>query len=729
MRKDKTSRSMGIAALCLCSTAFGADLPDTSAKTGSVARDSEVIETVVVTAERRSTSLQKMPLSIQAFTAETLEKTGTGSNIDLQMHTPGLVVTDQVGFGQIYIRGIGSDIIGTGVDNAVALYVDGVYQARPMGAMLNFVDVERIEVLKGPQGTLYGRNATGGAINIISKAPSRESEGQVDLQFGSYSQRILRGTVSGPLSEGVAYGRLSAVFNKDDGYTKNILLNTRGNNNDIQAVRGALELTPTAALNVVVNAHYYESNTAPMYKSLNALINPAYTKFNATWIPDPYTVMNNTQGNVQTKQYGVDATIKYDMGWAQLTSVTAVRKDTLFNKNDDMDGTEINFLILGGYPGTAGSPEKTDFFSQDITLTSNTNGPLQWTTLASFMHQKTDYKFGLQLPLLKVATYSIGDLTTDALGIGGQVSYALANDVTLTAGTRYSKETKENNDVFTTNNSVTARQNEQKTWTAWTPKIVAEYAATKRVMLYTSVTKGFKSGGFNTYSFGPAWSPEKVTNYEAGMKSTWFDGRFRLNAAAFNSQYDQLQLQFTTKTPAGALVGITTNAAKATSKGVELDFVAKLTSRFEITGGLQILNARFDDYITTNPLNQAAGAVNQAGNPLLRAPDTTFNIGMQYKWPSAFEGKDVTLRADGYHRSKMYYTAFKDGLASEELDFLGNVQLSFEPTGNRGMYGAAFIKNLTDKRYHTNIFASATGGYIGYMAPPRTVGVQLGYRY
>lgn len=736
MKRAKSRTSMGIAALCLCSTAIGAEPSDSGAKTGVAARDSEVIETVVVTAERRSTSLQKMPLSIQAFNSGTLEKMGTESNMDLQMKVPGMVMTTNSGFGQIYVRGIGSDIIGSGVDGAVAVYVDGVYQSRPMGSMLNFIDTERIEVLKGPQGTLYGRNATGGAVNIISKAPSREIEGQADVQFGSYSQRIFRGSVSGPLSEGMAYGRLSVESNKDDGYIKNIYLNTRGVFTDLQAVHGALEFTPSSRLNVSINANYHENKTAPILRPLNTLVNAAFTPaFKGTWISldDPYTVMQNVPGSQTFKQTGINATIKYDMDWARLTSVTATRKDNYLMGFVDGDGTEANFFNFGVYPTIPASPEETKFYSQDFTLASSTKGPWQWTALASFMHQKVDYQMNLSIPSRTITTKAIGDITTDATGIGGQVSYALGNGFTLTAGTRYSKETKKNNDInYTFVGAVTAvtlRQNEEKTWTAWTPKFVAEYEASKSVMYYASATKGFKSGGYNSISIGPAWNPEKVTSYEAGVKSTLLDGKLRVNAALFDAKYDELQLQFSNKAPSGTLVTITTNAAKATSKGFEMDFVAKPAARFEISGGLQLLTAEFDDYVTTNPLAPALGNVNQKGNPLLRAPKTTFNLGMQYTWPEVFAGNNVTLRADGYHRSRIYYTAFKDPLASEELNFIGNVQLSFEPAGNRGLYGAVFVKNITDKLYSLDILASSTGGYSGQFAPPRTFGVKLGYRY
>jgi iron complex outermembrane receptor protein len=728
---------LGIAALCVCSNAIGAD-ESTSGETGPknayLARDSEMVQTVVVTAERRSKSLQQVPLSIQAFTAEELEKSGTGAIMDLQMHTPGLVMNSFGGHGEIFMRGVGNAIQAPGLEGSVAVYVDGVYQPRPLGALFGFVDVERVEVLKGPQGTLYGRNATGGAINIVSKAASRTVEGQADVQFGNFNQKVVRGTISGPLSEGAAYGRLSATVNKDDGYVQNIFLNTRAMQTNLSAMRGSVEFTPTSKLNVVINANYNQNDMNPLIKLTDRkdmTINPAYTRFNAIWVDDPYKASQDTLAILNSRQSGLNATIKYDMDWARLTSVTATGKQYANLPQSDNDGTEVRYVIVGPVM------EDTKFISQDFILASASKGPWQWTTLASFMHQTQNYEAKVFLPVIApnggVLQDGVGNMSTNAMGIGGQASYALGNGVTLTAGTRYSKESKENNEVLNATvagNKSVATQNDKKSWTAWTPKLVAEYAPNKDLMWYATSTKGFKSGGYNAQAIGPVLDPEYVTNYEAGLKSTWLGGKLRVNASAFDMKYDNMQLQFSTKSPVtGALVTVTTNAAKSTSKGLELDFAARPAPRLEVSGGIQVLRAEYDEFSAANPLNPAEGVISRAGNPLPRAPHVTANLGVQYTWPSAFEGTDVTLRVDGYHRSRTYYSPFNDPLASEELGFIGNVQLSFEPAGLRGLYGAVFVRNFTDKVYHLDVQISGTAGYGSFVAPPRTYGAQLGYKF
>ena len=729
---ERTKDTLKAVVCCCALGAFGqaaaADEPVTTREGARAAeKNSEAIATIVVTAERRAQPLQTVPMAIQAFSGEDLERAGVTNVMDLQGLSPGVVVTSNSGLGQIYVRGIGSDIVGAGLDGAVAVYVDGVYQSRPGGQLFKFVDVERVEVMKGPQGTLYGRNATGGAINIISKGPSRESEGQFDVQLGSFSQKEVRGTVSGPLSAGVAYGRLSLLYSKDDGYSKNTLLNQQGNSTDTTGVRGAVEFTPSPNLTVLLNARYTDSKTAPMLNALYPSVNPLFTTFKATVISDPFTVMHNAPTYADATQSALDATIKYNLGWARFTSVTS-STSLKGNAYTDIDGTEIP--LLNSIP----SPEDTRYWTQDFTLASSGSGPWEWTALASFLHQKTDWNLNLAIPLSRVVSKNFSSNTNDAQGIGGQASYSLGNGVKLTAGTRYSSETKKIQATSITQvggvSLPATNQNAEQTWTAWTPKFVAEYSPARGLMWFASATKGFKSGGYNTATVGsPAIKPETVVNYEAGVKSAWLNNRVIFNATAFEAKYDEMQLQFTTKNAAGALVAVTTNAAKATSKGVELEVVAKPMPRLQLAAGAQFLNARFDRFLAANPLKLAAGVLDQAGNPLNRSPDSTFNLSAQYTWPSAFAGKDVTLRADAYNRSRIYYTTFKDPLASEELGTLLNAQLSFEPNGAGGLYGALFVKNMTDKKHTEDILASSTAGYIAYMAAPRTVGVKIGYRY
>lgn len=695
----------------------------------AVKDDIPALEAVVVTAERRSQPLQKVPISITALTGEDIEKSKISSIIDVQQYVPGLAVTEaSTGQAQVFIRGIGTDIVGSGVEDAVAVYIDGVYQSRAAATAMQFIDVGRVEVLKGPQGILYGRNATGGAINIISRAPSSEKSVQLDIQSGSYNQKTIRGTVSGPLSGNSVNGRLSFLHNRDDGDTQNVLLNLRGNSSDINALRGSLEFLPNDKLIVTVNAHYYQNNLTTAMKPLYPAVNPLFIMFGATVIADSRTVMQNLPNEANLTQSGVDVKAEWDLDSTLLTSITAVNKTDYDIKRADLDGTEIPLLNVGSPTTGIGIPEITNFFSQEFTLASNSDGPLSWTGLLSYTHQKVDAPgFNFSFPLLGLTTNSVAVVSTDALGVGGQATYSWANGLRLTGGARYSTETKNlEKDLTYANGILTGSMTDRKTWSSVTPKLAIDYSPDKNHMFYASVTKGFKSGGYNTVAIQPAFAPETAVNYETGVKSRLLDDRLFLNLAAFYMKYNDMQVSIVMSGP-GGLYSEIKNAARAISKGIEASVVAKPTSRFELSGGLQLLNARFAEFVTIDPQNPAAGALDRRGNPLSRAPDTTVNLAAQYTWPTASGA--VTLRGEGSYRSKIYYTPFRNDYASDAGLTVWNALLSYEPSGKTGIYGTTFVKNLGDKTYTRTIFDPQGLGYLAYYAPARTIGVQLGYRY
>lgn len=723
---------VGYAAFWICTPVFAADEPDIT-KNGPtsgavVTDDTPALDAVIVTAERRSQPLQKVPISITALTGADIEKSKIGSIIDVQQHVPGLTVTEaSTGQALVFIRGIGTDIVGSGVEDAVAVYIDGVYQSRAAATAMQFIDVDRVEVLKGPQGILYGRNATGGAINILSKAPGVEKSAQFDVGAGSYNQRIVRGTVSGALSGGTN-GRLSFLHNRDDGDSRNTLLNIRGNSSDTNALRGSLKFLPNDLLVVTVNAHYYQNNASPIMKPLHPAVNPLFTTFGATVIADPRTMMQNYPNVLSMTQSGIDVKAEWDMDSLLLTSITAMHKTDYNIKQAELDGTEVPLMNVGSPTTGIGIPEITNFFSQEFTLVSNDNGPLSWTGLLSYTHQKVDAPgFNFSFPLLGMTTNSVAVVSTDALGVGGQATYAWANGLRLTAGARYNTETKNlEKDQTYLNGTLTGSMTGKKTWTQVTPKLVLDYLPDKNHMLYASATKGFKSGGYNTVAIQPAFAPETAVNYEAGLKSKLFDDRLCLNLAAFYTKYNDMQVSLVMN-GAGGMYSEVKNAAKAVTKGIEASATLKPTSRFELSGGVQLLDARFVNFVSIDPQNPALGASDRKGNPLSRAPDKTVNLAAQYIWP--VDGGALTLRGEGSYRSKIYYTPFKNDYASDAGLTVWNTLLAYEPAGKTGIYGTAFIKNLANKTYTKAIFDPQGLGYLAYYAPARTVGVQVGYRY
>ena len=736
--KLKFCALVSCAALGICSLALAADEPkiakDNQASRGVNNNDAPALDEITVTAERYPQSLQKVPISITAITGEDIEQSKIDSIIDVQQHVPGLTVTEAAtGQALVFIRGVGTDIVGSGVEDAVAVYIDGVYQSRAAATAMQFIDVDRVEVLKGPQGILYGRNATGGAINIISKAPSAEKSAQFDIGIGSYNQQIVRGTVSGPLSpagmgRSAVNGRLSFLHNRDDGDSRNTLLNIRGNSSETNALRGSLQLLPNDKLTVTLNAHYYRNNASPIMKPLHPAVNPLFITFGATVIADPRTMMQNYQNVLNLTQSGIDVKAEWNLDSLLLTSITALHKTDYNIKQAELDGTEVPLMNVGSPATGIGIPEITNFFSQEFTLASNHSGPLSWTGLLSYTHQKVDAPgYNIALPLLNLTTNSVVSVGTDALGVGGQATYAWANGLRLTAGARYNTETKNlEKDLTYANDILTESMTEKKTWSSVTPKLVVDYSPDKNHMLYASATKGFKSGGYNTVAIQPSFNPETAVNYETGLKSKMFDDRLLLNLSAFYTKYNDMQLSLVMN-GAGGMYSVIKNAAKAVTKGIEASATVKPSARFELTGGLQLLNARLVEFVSIDPQNPALGAFDHKGKPLSRAPDTTANLAAQYTWPLASGA--LTLRGEGSYRSKIYYTPFKNDYASDAGLTVWNALLSYESAGKSGIYGTAFVKNLGNKTYTKAIFDPQGLGYLAYYAPAQTVGVQVGYRY
>jgi len=685
------------------------------------------LEPVMVTAERRSQSLEKTPLSISAFSGAEIENARATSLDELQKLVPGLVITSAItGHGQPFIRGIGTDINGVGVENAVAVYIDGVYQSRAVGESMQFIDVERVEVLKGPQGVLYGRNATGGAINIITRAPSREPEGQVDVQAGSVDQRMVRATVSGALSEGAVYGRLSILTNRDDGDTHNTLLGSQANENNVRGARGVLEFTPEGNFGLTLRAGYYRNDFSPTVKAVYPGLNPMFTVFHAQAIGDPHTVRHNEDGDASLTQAAVSATAQWDFEAMRLTSVTAYTKTDYDVRRSDLDGTEIPFVKVGSNGVTALSR----FFSQEFTLASDDQGLLTWTALASYQHERSSSpNWDLALPLLGLSTNWQSSVETDAFAVGGQATYALGERWHVTAGARFSSETKNLESLRGyTNGILTSSMSDSKRWSAWTPKLVVDYSPSANSMLYASATKGFKSGGYNTIMLQPGFDPETAVSYEAGFKGHWLGGRIRAGLAAFDTRYENMQVAVMLNN-GGLLQTVIENAGKATSRGIEASIAATPTARLELSANVQLLKARFDEFLTVDPHAPGMNPQDQAGNPLPRAPNVTATVAAQYAWSVLDGGVQMRVRVEDAYRSKIYFTQFKDELASSPGLSVWNAMLSWESLKQSGWYGSAFIKNLTDRTYASNIFDAQGVGYLARFERGRTIGLQVGYRY
>ncbi len=689
---------------------------------------SQVIDEIMVTAQKRVTNMQDTALAITAFTGEDLAKSGITSSMDLQLHTPGLVVSSNGGWGLPYLRGVGTDIIGPGVDSSVAIYVDGVYQARNAGKIQQLVDVERVEVLKGPQGILYGRNSIGGAINIISRAPSDDLSASIDVEYGNFDQKTIRSSIGGPLVEDKLSALLSLVYTDNDGYTEDLLSGDRYQFIDTISLRGSFALNLTDNLDARINVSLVDSDSSFAYTPINPATNPVFSVFGAALIDDPRKVRNDHPNQQQTMEVGVNAKLTWNLNDLTITSNTA------FKKNEhklicDLDGTEIPIISCGSVTfDDEPFEEDSDFFSQELVITSQNSERFEWTGLIYYMNEDATLFGRNDLPLFGLITRTNAAVKAEAFAGAGQVTYFLTDKFSLTAGIRVSHETKSiKNSKTAVDGSLIGAGEEKASWTVATPKFVIQYSPTDNIMAYVSASRGFKSGGFNAFEIQSSFDEETLWSYEAGIKSTLLDRRLRANLTAFHYDYNNLQINQWQTIPSGIL-GIVDNAGQASVNGFELELLMKPTSNFQLEVGLAFLDAKFDEFVSIDPDRPEDGLLDRVGNALPRAPDFTANVAAEYSIPVGSAG-NLVLRGEYYHRDKLFITQFEDDRASVEAIDLLNARISFESADGQ-WHAAIYGKNLTDKDYAQHIITiQALLGQVALFAPPRTYGIQFGYKF
>lgn len=691
---------------------------------------------VVVTAEKRETNIQDTPVSITAITAETLEAEGVRSIEDIAGFTPGLVVGGNAGFQfPISIRGISAAPNGIGSDSPAAIYVDGVYLGRPTSAVFDMVDLERIEVLRGPQGTLYGRNAVGGAINITSKKPSDELEVFGSASFSDLEESRTQASISGPISDTVGY-RLSASYRNTGDWLDNTDGRRVGGGNGL-ALRGALDFELGDNLNLIVRGDYTDIDDPYYSKRIELLgtVLPVASNYD--------TMTDNEVSFSKREMWGVSAEANLDIGDLSLISISAYRES--FSRTQiGSDGIIDRVLRSGSAPGEG---EDQNQFSQELRLVSPGGEKVDWILGGYYFTETGNFDLNIENYGAGVSIDFSPYTTTDNFAAFGQADIHLTDALSLTAGLRYSWEKKDftfrsqvvpltvNADVnipvtSVPNSTAAIALDDDDTWSSWTPKIGLNYDLSEDVLLYGSYSQGFKSGGFNSIGSDPAYDPEKVSAWEVGMKSDLAGGRVRLNASAFYYDYTDLQV----RVPIAVGVIQVQNAANAEIYGGEIELQAIPVDNMLVTAGLALNHARYKDYLQT-PVTECPGGAYDAvtstcdlsGNALNRAPDTTFSLTALYDFELA-NGATVTPRLSYQYEGKSYYT-------EQNLPYQGHN--GWESLGARLTYATAddglnlslFARNITDDRYYAHSLPIGTAFTIT-TGPnrPRTFGIELSVR-
>ncbi len=687
------------------------------AQTASTVRADDI----VVTAERREGSLQDTPISLSVVGGGDLEAANVQDLQDIGGSVPGLVIssTGTHGHHPFSIRGISPATIGTTIDDPVGIYIDGVYVGRAPGVMTDLFYIDRIEVLRGPQGTLYGRNTSAGAVNVYHKRPGTELAGEAKASWTSEDDIRAKAAIGGPLAGEDVRGALAVAYTNQRGYGVNLFDGSRTNSQEAFNVYGTIEVAPSDTLTLIMRADYTDQYTIDGLKRISSGSPPVLDIGN----PDEFNY--NDPSFVDLKVGGISLTSTADLGAVTLETVTAYRFFSLDGAVDS-DGLAVDSMGNPGSQFNNVNDQEQHQFSQEIRLISNSTGPFNWQIGLYGYHESgertivvTNFNSGGSL-------HRYSDTEARSAAVFGAVDYEISPGLTLSGGLRYSYEKKH---ITKEHDSVDFRSNPPRppfarmplsdfseSWSALTPKVSLLYEANDDVSFYLSASNGFKSGGFSDVGSGPPFGQEEVWSYEGGVKTFLFDRRLSANLGVFYTDYKGLQVNVSIAPSVFAIL----NAADATLKGVELEMVAYPFENFQITASGAYLDATYDNFLGLG--NEQLG-----GNRLNRAPKWTGYLAAEYSIPVSDTGGNITLRGSIAYQGSTFFTETNLEAYSAE---------AWEDVGGRISYTsydeswsiAAFGKNLTDDRHVTNVIPLGGQAVAGFNRP-REFGVELGFKF
>ena len=707
------------------------------------------VEELVVTARRTEENLQSTPVAISAFTQESLTRQGAVNVTDLQGAVPNLNLVQGRGSSNatnIYIRGVGQPDALQTFDPAVGVYVDDVYISRIRGTQFDLLDLARVEVLRGPQGTLYGKNTIGGALKLVSRAPDQTVRSQATATVGSYDQVEGKLALSGPVSDTLALG-IAAMGAARGGYVKDPVSNTEYNDKNTVAGRVSLAWTPTDRLRVDASADYTHDKSAMTVGQPTSTLASA---FGAILLPLPAipavydfktTTTPGLPNETRFEHWGTQATISYELSDAlTFKSITAYRN----LDSDDFIDIDASAVKLGDVAVRVDQ----DQTSQEFQLAYN-QGPWQAVAGAYYLkenvasHQEA-YADAFVAPFSFLRTVD-DDLTTTSWAAYGNASYALTEQLRLSAGVRYTKEEKDYFRTTSTFSNFAALNGKfafkaNKSWDDVSPMISLDYQASDDVFLYARASKGFKSGGFNGRANNPGeeqpYAPETAVSYEAGAKTQMFDNRVRANFTVFMNDYQDFQARVgrsvTSPTqPIPAIDFAVLNAGKLKISGAELELAAAPIEGLSLNAEVGYLKAEYEEFNEQRAATlPATGFVtlDRSWQTPAFSPELTARLAAAYEVNLGDNGS-VTLGTQARYRSEMALAVDNANLATrarfpgmwQDSYWLHDAQIVWQNTDktlSAGLYG----KNLADELYRTDAqeFSSVGGIRTVYYGAPRT---------
>ena len=696
------------------------------------------VDTIIVTARKKEESLQETPISVTAFTAEMIEDTGITDIADVALRTPGLTYGDygDEKLSPTSLRGVIGGSGSAGADGAVGFYLDEVFLGQGVGATIDLFDMETIEVLRGPQGTLFGRNTIGGLIHYRTARPSEDFEAYVEAEIGDFGQRRIGGAVSGPLVGGSVLARLAFVRNQRDGTSYNVLLNEDVNSEDSWSARGQLQFNIGESTTWRLAADYREVDQDALvfetlsYNDATTFAFAAFTVFGAERNTDPFDrdVYADDITYERSEAFGVSSHFSTTLGSVELVNITSYR-DHEYENRTDTDRSALRWAYDG-------DPEDVSRFSNELRLSWST-GNFDWITGLYYFEQDTSNLSFVELGPDLLSLLGVGPITlqagsnaqmdTTSYAGFGSVIWNVSDRFDISVGGRYTYEEKSIDysqadalGLLGGDFAVTAEDD----WSEFTPSFNMRYRFTDNVLGYATISQGFKSGGFNDAlgdANGISFDPETLTNYEGGLKTTLFDGLAQANLAVFYMDWEDIQISGDNpNTP--VFDPIILNAGAAYSTGVEFELLSQPTDNLTVNFNTSWLEAEFD------------GGSLPDGTPLNvipRAPEYTANLGMTYQAPLVdtadwFVGAEVLARGESF----LTLDNQEDGRVGSHA--FVNFQLGLEAPDGRWRL-AAWGRNIGDETVKQRLFDLANQDVIGQkfiiLNDPTTYGLSLRLRY
>jgi iron complex outermembrane recepter protein len=764
VNKNKPKRSLLASVFKSITTLVTGVLATASVSNVAVAQEGGALEEVIVTAQHRAENIQDVPIAVTALSGEALKKSDIFDAATISQHVPGVAYAEFApGQALISIRGITSADDGAGLENSTAMFLDGVYIGRGAGINFDMFDLERVEVLKGPQGTLFGRNAIGGAFNVVTAKPTDELTAKIGATAGNEGIIRVQGLASGPITEKLA-GKISVNHRQHDGYVDNVLLGTELQDEDQISVRGQLRLDLDSS-EWLFSADYMDDDRADMGRTPVADNAPLTAIMAANGVTKPRQQASPFDGFSKREAYGVSlqGDIEFDTG--TLTSITAHRHNE----------TDWEMQSVGAGLGAIGLPfdevvddivEDIDTYSQELRWTSNLDGNINYTAGFFYFHEETDRVE--QFKITAAGTYAgftqtaVGSQAiigneytrtqneTNSYAVYGQGNWEFRENWNLIVGGRFTYDEKDYQatavdcgalpatgpfagfpncaglvgslNIINETFSVSPSDN----WDEMSYKVAVQYFPNDDVMVYGSVTTGYKAGGFAgsqgvQASASTPVNPETAINYEMGFKGDLFDNTLRLNMTGYYTDYEDLQIvRF--GPVAGSAFGTfqTTNLGQADIYGVEVEWGWYPTDNLRFLGNF----AYMDTEVTGLVIVGVGGPVDASGSNLRQAPEVSWNGIVGYTLPTAMGTFDFQIEYSYMDEQINDYLDQRTVVQQHELLDARIAWTSNDEKWEVAVWG----KNLTEEDYISHSYVIGPG-VIGVWGPPQTYGITASYSY